>query len=1084
MFGHRRPVRVAILLLLSLVVSTVMSVPASAATGLTVGDLQVDYRTNPLGIDDPHPSLSWRLRSDVRGDSQTAYQALVASRPDLLDHPDIWDSGKVADRTSVAVPYGGPNLRSGTRYYWTVRAWDASGRPSTLAAPAWWETGLLGAADWAGAQWITPDMGTKYTWQDSTLDVDFTIKAAAASVLFRALDSQNFYMWQINTVTTPGKVVLRPHSRVRGTFEPLDEVDLSPVLTPANATAPHHLRIEAWGDRFTTWIDGTQVDVRTDDALTTGTVGFRSSVSEGVPEDARYDNLTVRDLAGQTLFSDDFSHSPDPRFPGVPITDGQLAPDGDPTLLDQGTPPSPLLRHEFVLDKPVAKARAYAYGLGFYDLHLNGGKVGDHVLAPAATSFDQRNLYDTYDVTEQLHQGPNAVGIWLGTGYGPRFSQYGFRWPGPDQAILLLTVTFTDGTQRTVSTDDSWRWSAGPITADDIYDGETYDARLQQDSWDKPGFNESAWHPVRTTAAPSPVLASSDLPPIRVAQTLRATKLTQPQPGMYVYDFGQNIAGWERLSVAGPAGATVRMRTAEELRADGTLDTTTNRNAASNDTYILSAATGPQTYEPRFTYHGFRYLEVTGYPGTPTLDSVVGVVAHADVTSTGTIETSDPLLNRIWQNNRWAVLNNSMSLPTDTPVRDERTPPGMDVQAYHDAAVLEFGMDRFYGKYLLDMPPPTAPPNDPDNAPQPDMDGGAVTLVWSLYEQYGDLPTLARTYPGMKDYVDSNAAAHPSLIWPDDRGFGDWCPPDHSPNANGGQGNPDAGSCFSERSLVNTALFYLQATDTAKAATALNHPDEAMHFTQLAAKVAHAFNAHFLDATGTTYGSGRQVTSVLPLAFGMVPADKMPGVGAHLVDTILTRDNGHLDTGIFGTRYLVDALARIGRMDVAKKILGQTSYPGFGYEVQRGATTPWEQWTYESTMETHDHAMFAGINTSLYTQLAGITPASPGYAAISVAPQVPRWMERVSASIDTVRGTVTSSWTLQPCTFDLSVTVPVNAVATVSVPVARLDSKVDVTPGTVLLSGDATTRRYSVGSGSWQFTSQLCGWVHLPRHTN
>jgi hypothetical protein len=1069
--------RVAVLFVLPLVVSAVTSVAGCAATGLSVGDLRVDYQTNPLGIDDPHPTFSWRLRSDVRGDSQTAYQVLVASRPELLaqERADVWDSGKVMDRNSVAIPYGGPKLQSGHRYYWTVRTYDAGGQASTMAAAAWWEMGLLGAADWAGAHWVSADMGTKYTWQDFTLDTDFTIKSAAASVLFRAVDSQNFYMWQINTVNNPDKVLLRPHRKVRGSFEPLDEVDLSPVITPATATAPHHLRIEARGDKITTWIDGKQVDVRTDGALTTGTIGFRSSWSEGVPEKTRYDNLMVRDLAGQTLFSDDFSHEPDPRFPDVPITDGQLEPNGDATLLDQGTPPSPTLRHEFVLDKPVASARAYAYGLGFYELHLNGGKVGDHVLAPASTPYDQRNLYDTYDVTGQLHQGPNAVGVWLGSGYGPRFSQYGFRWPGSKQAILLLTVTFTDGTQRTVGTDEAWRWSASPITENDIYDGETYDARLQQNGWDKPGFDDSKWHPVRTVEAPSPVLMADDLPPIRVVQTLRAKSLTQPKPGVYVYDFGQNIAGWQRLSVAGPAGTTVRMRTAEELRADATLDTTTNRNAASTDTYILSAASGTQTYEPRFTYHGFRYLEVTGFPGTPTLDSVVGQVAHADVASTGSFETSDPLLNRIWQSNRWAMLNNSMSYPTDTPVRDERTPPGMDVQAYHEASVREFGMDRFYGKYLLDMPPPAATPGDPDRAPQPDMDGGPATLAWTLYEQYGDLPLLARTYPRMKEYVDSNAAVYPGLVWPDDRGFGDWCPPDRTPNANGGQGNPNAGDCFSERSLVNTALFYRQTTHVAKAAAALGKPDDAAHFDQLAAKIAQAFNKHFLDATGTTYGSGRQVTSVLPLAFGMVPADKVAGVGAHLVDTITTKDAGHLDTGIFGTRYLVDALARIGRVDVATKILGQTTYPGFGYQIQRGATTPWEQWTYESNMETHDHAMFAGINASLYTQLAGITPASPGYAAIAIAPPVPAGLEHVSASIDTVRGTVTSAWTNQTCTFDLSVAVPVNAVATVSVPVPRQDSKVDVTPGAVALPGDATTRRYSVGSGSWRFTVDRCG---------
>lgn len=328
------------------------------------------------------------------------------------------------------------------------------------------------------------------------------------------------------------------------------------------------------------------------------------------------------------------------------------------------------------------------------------------------------------------------------------------------------------------------------MTANDLYAGESYDARLQQNGWDRPGFADASWHPVRTVAAPSATLTAATAPPIRVVQTLRAVSVKQPRPGVHVYDFGQNFAGWAQLRVAGPAGTTVRMRTAEEVGADGMLDTSTNRNAASTDSYTLGSAAGTQVYEPRFTYHGFRYLELTGFPGTPDLGNVAGRVAHADVAATGRVETSDPLLNTIWANNRRAVLNNSMSLPTDNPVRDERTPPGMDVQAYHDAAVLDFGMDGFYGKYLQDLPPGTALPSDAGNAQLPDMGGGSVDLAWSLYEQYGDLGRLAATYPKMTAFVDTNAAAYPGRIWPDDRGFGDWCPPDRGPNANGGQETP------------------------------------------------------------------------------------------------------------------------------------------------------------------------------------------------------------------------------------------------------------------------------------------------------
>ncbi|MGW4063154.1 family 78 glycoside hydrolase catalytic domain [Amycolatopsis sp. NPDC004747] len=1034
--------------LLAVLSALLLIAPQSAAApgaAIQVGDLRVDNVVNPLAAG-PAPTLSWKLRSEKPGERQTAYRILVASDPRLLDQDraDVWDSGRVTSGDSVAVPYRGPAV--GKRNYWTVEVWGTRGGPPAKAAPAWWETG----AGWSGARWITPDTGDAYAWQDFVLDVDFTIKAAAAGVVFRAAGPDDFLMWQVNAAETPGKVLLRPHAKSHGSFSLLGETDLSPVITPQTANAPHHLRIEARGSTVVTTVDGTEADARTVDAVRAGTIGFRTSVSQGTPEAAAYDNLAVHGLDGTPLFSDDFSSAPDARFPGAAVADGRLEPQGDPLLLAQ-SPDAPLLRTEFVLDKPVASARAYAYGLGFYELHLNGGKAGDQVLTPGNTPYDRRLLHDSYDVTPLVHKGRNAAGLWLGNGYGPRFSQYGFRWTGPKQAILALAVTFTDGTSRTITTDGSWRWSDGPVTANDLYAGESYDARAEKPGWDRPGFDDSAWHPVRTADAPAGELTGSTAPPVRVVRTVRPVAVTQPRNGVYVYDFGENFAGWARLRVAGPSGTTVRMRTAEELAGDGTLDTATNRNAASTDSYTLGAARGVQVYEPRFTYHGFRYLELTGFPGTPDLDSVAGRVVHADVAATGHVETSDPLLNAIWANNRRAVLNNSMSLPTDNPVRDERTPPGMDVQAYHGASVLDFGMEAFYGKYLLDLPPGTALPSDDGNAQLPDMGGGSVDLAWSLYEQYGNLSRLAAAYPAMKTFVDTNAAAYPGHIRPDDRGFGDWCPPDRSPNANGGQGNPSAGACFSERSLVNTALSYRQADDVAKAAQALGKTADAAHFAELTKAIAAAFNAHFL--VGATYGDGRQTAGILPLAFGIVPPDKVAAVGAKLADTILTKDGGHLDTGIFGTRYLPEALAKAGRIDVALTVLRQQTYPGFGYEIGRGATTPWEQWTYESGMETHDHAMFAGINAAFYTQFAGITPASPGYASIAIAPRVPAGLGHVAASIDTVRGLVASEWTQTGCRFDLTVTVPVNATATVTLP---------------------TGQRIPVGSGTSKFTARHC----------
>jgi alpha-L-rhamnosidase len=782
-----------------------------------------------------------------------------------------------------------------------------------------------------------------------------------------------------------------------------------------------------------------------------------------VPERAAYDNLVVRGLDGTVLFSDDVSTAPDPAFPQVPVVNGQLEPGDGVTLLSREAS-APVLRHEFSLDKPVASARAYVYGLDFAELRLNGSKVGDRALTPTAGQYATHSFYATYDVTGQLRAGVNAVGLWLGTGYGEHYNQYAFRYLGAKKAIMLLRVTFADGSHRDVTTTpEGWRWSTDAIVANDLYDGETYDARLQR-PWDRPGFDDAQWTPVRATTAVPGRLVASLTPPVRVTSTIKPVALTQPKPGAYVFDLGQNIAGWERLHVRGNAGDTVRMRTAEELAADGTLDTVTNRGAKATDTYTLAGG-GEETYEPRFTYHGFRYVEVTGYPGTPTLDSLEGVVAHADVTSTGRFESSDPLLNRIWTMNRWGILNNSMSTPTDTPVRDERTPPAMDVQAYADASTREFDMGRFYAKYLEDLPPGTALPTDDVKAQYPDMAGGQVALAWTLYEQYGDRATLAANYPLMKTFVDRNATEKPSLIWPGDEGFGDWCPPIHGDAANGGMGGPNAGDCFSEVSIVNTALSYKQAGDTAKAAEALGRPADAAHFRQLADAIKAAFNRTFLNAAGNAYGSGRQTTSILPLAFGMVPDANRRAVGDRLVQNILVDNGGHLDTGIFGTRYIVDALAAVGRIDVAMTVLGKTTYPSFGFELAHGATTPWEEWTYYSGMETHDHAMFAGVNASLYTRLAGITPASPGYRDVRIDPQVPPGLAHVSASQDTVRGTVAAEW-WQTDTFRLDVRVPANVAATVHVP-HRAGQQVLAPEGAQRVGEDL----YRVAGGTWSFST-------------
>ncbi|WP_244931492.1 family 78 glycoside hydrolase catalytic domain [Nocardioides sp. W7] len=1043
----------------------------SVAPGLVATGLRVDGRPSPLGVDTERPSLSWRLKSSTAGARQTAYRIVVATDADRLGSgPYVWDSGRVESGESIGISYDGPGLEASTRYHWAVQVWDGTDQVSGWSEPGWWETGLLGG-DWGGADWISPDTAGALTWDDFTVGVDFTIRSAAAGLLLRAKDADNFYMWQVSTAVSSGAVMLRPHVRVDGQFRNLGEVDLAPVLTPANVGGQHRLEVRVEGDTFTTFVDGTQVDQRQDSSLSgAGTLGLRHDRTNGQDERASFDNLFVKSLGGTDLFSEDFSTPPAATFPTIPVVDGQLAPGSGLTLMSR-TPEAPLLRHDFELARPVAEARAYVYGLGLYELSLNGETADDRRLTPTSGQYENNLFYDTYDVTEAVREGANAVGLTLANGYGARYNGYAWRYLGDKVARMLLEVTYTDGSTETVTTSDDWTWSTGPVVANDMYDGEVYDARAERHGWDTAGYDDAGWLSVAGVDGPEAPLVANPGPDRRVVQTLRPVSVSEPTDGVFVFDLGQNISGWTRLHVEGPSGTAVTMRTAEEVYPDGRLDTRTNRSAKATDTYVLKGD-GPESWEPRFVYHGFRYVQVTGYPGTPTLEDLDGRVVQADVESTGSFESSDELLNQIWENNRWAIRNNSMSTPTDTPVRDERTPPAMDVQAYKDAAVREFDMGPFYAKYLLDMPPGVGLPQDAHKSQYPDMAGGQVSLAWTLYEQYGDVATLRHNYPAMKAFVDRNVADFPGYVWTADTGLGDWCPPVHGDQANGGMGGPGAGDCTSETRIVNTALWYVQARDVAQAAEVLGNDADAAHFAQVADRIKDAFNETFLDAGGDSYGSGRMTTSVLPLAFGMVPEENVDAVGDTLVRTIVEDNGGHLDTGIFGTRHLFDALQAIGRVDVAMTVLGQRSYPSFGFQIDNGATTPWEQWMYDAGMITHDHAMFAGINASLYTGLGGIQPDGPAYSSMTISPEVPESLDWVRVKQDTVRGTVSSSWRRADDGLVLDVTVPANTTATVEVPTVGFGSgKVQAPDGAVAQGATDDGRAvFGVGSGEYRFT--------------
>ena len=716
----------------------------------------------------------------------------------------------------------------------------------------------------------------------------------------------------------------------------------------------------------------------------------------------------------------------------------------------------PLLRHEFLVSGKIKRATAYVFGFGFYELHLNGAKVGDNVLAPVNSNYNKSLYYDTYDVTSLIMQGGNAAGLWLGNGYDREFSEYGFRWMNAKQAIFEVDIEYLDGTRSRIVTDGSWKVAESPILSNSIYDGETYDARQEKDGWDQYGYDDHAWQPAQLMSAPAGVLRSRQMPPLKIRTTLRPRAMHQTKAGTFVFDLGQNIAGWVRLRARGAAGTKIVMRHAEDLLPDGTLDMTTNRAARATDTFILKG-TGIEVYEPRFTYHGFRYVEVSGFPGLPTLDSLEGRVIHAAFDSVGHFRSSNPLLNKIHRNLQWSVVNNLMGIPTDNPVRNERTPCQMDSMAVEETAIYNFDMDNYYVKWLQDIEGRRDAPN---------WSGDQVFLAMLLYKHYGNRRILEESYENSKQLIDAFAAqGREPNPWSGEGAFGDWCPPGQSGSYK---------ECFSEGEIVNTTIYYRATRLVSEMAEILGNASDATAYKSRAESIVREFNARHYDAATYTYESGRQVTSILPLAFGMVPPGQESAVANALLDRLTMKDHGHLDTGIFGTRYLFDVLIDNGFVDAAYKALNQTTYPSYGHQISLGATTTWEQWVLRGSMESHAHAMFAGPDSTFYSRLAGIQPAQPGYKEILIRPTFPKGLVSVTSSLHTVMGEIVSNWKVQNGLIQ-EVTIPPNATAVVYVPTIDADEiresgrPVSQAKGVRLLRVENGYTLLSVGSGSYHF---------------
>ena len=759
------------------------------------------------------------------------------------------------------------------------------------------------------------------------------------------------------------------------------------------------------------------------------------------------------------------------------------------------TSPVPMLRREFKLRGKVARARAYATSHGLYELHINGQRMGDQLFTPGWTSYNKRLQYQAYDVTSLLRAGDNAVGALLGNGWyrGDQMGFAGRRNVYGDRLALLLQidVTYADGRKESFGSDASWKSATGPILMSELYHGETYDARLEKAGWTRPGFDDRDWTGVKLVEHRKDVLVATASPPVRRIEEVRPVKVFKTPAGLTVVDLGQNMVGWPKLTVEGPAGTTVTLRHAEVLDKDGNFYTENLREAKETLRYTLKGG-GRETFEPHFTFFGGRYVAVDGYPGEVTTESLRGVVIHSELPPGGDFETSSALLNQLQHNIRWGQKGNFLDVPTDCPQRNERMGWTGDAQAFARTAAFNFDVASFFTKWLGDVAADqyengSVPHVIPDALTRPgNLAAGAagwadaaVIIPWTLYLSYGDRRILEEQYPSMTrwlDYVQKRAGD--DLIWDGDFQFADWLA--YTAPSREARSYPGA---TTSKDLVATAFFAHSTDLVQRIARVLGRDADAARYAEQLAKIKAAFQAEFVSSRGRV-GDASQTAYVLALHFDLLPEALRPIAAKRLAEEIRTRK--HLTTGFLGTPYLCQVLSRYGYLDEAYLLLNREEYPSWLYPVKQGATTIWERWDgqkpdgsfQDASMNSFNHYAYGAIGEWMYRVMAGIDvdEAAPGYAHILIQPRPGGGITSAKASHETPYGTVASAWTRSDGHFELAVEVPPNARATVRLPKAQLASVTE--DGKPLAEGNGLVGRrqdgddavLEVGSGRYRFS--------------
>ncbi|MBB5064250.1 family 78 glycoside hydrolase catalytic domain [Granulicella mallensis] len=998
--------------------------------------LRTNALENPLGLDTPNPTFSWQSDAKTTNWTQSAYEVLVSTEAKNLrpGKADAWDSGRIKSSESVNIAYAGAGLKPQQRYVWTVRTWDNKGKETT-SAPAWFETGLMSAADWKG-QWITrkdpadeQELGSiRWIWLANS-DPMHVLSATPAHFLYHLhlTDKPNAASLH---VLARGQFVARVNGHVTGHHDEwgaFDREEMAFLLHPGDNEIEVDVISHQAGEpprtapsAFAASIHLTHEDGKEERIVTNDQWQARAT-----PESAWQSAQTVGAL------SQSFGLGTD-RQRAVPGPD-RVATDAS------------LLRKSFSVDSSIRTARLSITALGAYQAFINGKAVAPNsLLAPGWTDFHKRVLYQTYDVTSLLSHGANAIGVVLGGGwYSSPMTWSGFRYtPGPNLLRAQLDLTLANGTHQTIATDPSWLTASASITFSEIYGGESYDARLAQQGWSAPSFDAMRWTAAVAAAPPDSGMVLTAQPDLLVNTTitLHPRKLDPANDAHpTIYDMGQNMVGNIRIHVRGPRGTVVRLRYAERLNPDGSIYTENLRNADATDTYVLSGD-GDETWTPAFTFHGFRYVEFsyvgTAPPTPPTLATIDGLVfnslpAKPSVRLTSSSET----LNKMNELGAWGQRGNFVSIPTDCPQRDERLGWMGDAGVFWRTGTYNFDIDAFTHKFMLDVTDAqTAAGAFTDVSPNilgpnpgaPGWGDAGVFIPYAAWLQYGDTTVVERSWPAMERWMDFILSNNPDYIRRKALGnnYADWLAPD--------QNTP--------RDLIGTAYWALIAREMAEMATALHRTADAEKYQQQYDRIAAAYRTAFVKEDGSVEGN-TQTAYLATIFTGIAP----PALRARMIDR-LTKDieahGNHLTTGFLGTPFLLFVLDENDRSDLAFKLLLSDTYPSWGYMVKKGATTWWERWngdTGDPGMNSYNHYAFGSVMAWVYRRAAGIdTDATgPGYHHLTIHPHFDPALPQLHTEYDSAYGTIISDW--QESGHRFTITIPANTTATVTLPKGKTE---------------------------------------------